>query len=72
MTALHPPIPLRILLPTPGYPAAFRHQCISASVRGNLAFDAQIAGVCREHGVDQLLTADRDFARFAALKVLEL
>jgi predicted nucleic acid-binding protein len=41
-------------------------------VRGNLAFDAQIAAVCHEHGIDQLLTADRDFARFAQLKVVEL
>ena len=62
---------VRVLLPTPGFPAAFRQQCISAGVRGNLVFDAQIAAVCREHGVDQLLTADRDFARFATLKVVE-
>lgn len=63
---------VRVLLPTPGYPLAFRRVCTSAGVRGNLAFDAQIAAVCREHGIDQLLTADRDFARFAQLKVVEL
>lgn len=63
---------VRVLLPTPGYPFAFRQVCTTAAVRGNLAFDAQIAAVCSEHGIDQLLTADRDFARFAQLKVVEL
>jgi toxin-antitoxin system PIN domain toxin len=63
---------VRVLLPTPGYPFAFREVCAAAAVRGNLAFDAQIAAVCQEHGIDQLLTVDRDFARFAQLKVVEL
>lgn len=35
-----------------------------ADARGNLAFDAQIAALCLRHGAT-LLTADRDFARFA-------
>lgn len=59
---------LRLLLPTEGYPSCFREACDSAGARGNLAFDAQIAAVCREHGVSELVTADRDFARFPALK----
>jgi toxin-antitoxin system PIN domain toxin len=63
---------LRILSPTPQFPTAFGAACRSAGARGNLAFDAQIAAVCREHGVDQLLTADRDFARFKALLALPL
>ena len=36
---------VRVLLPTPGYPSVFRRVCTSAGVRGNLAFDAQIAAV---------------------------
>lgn len=68
---LHSPS-VRVLLPTAGYPFAFQEACTSAAVRGNLAFDAQIAALCHEHGVDQLLTADRDFARFPALRVLDL
>jgi predicted nucleic acid-binding protein len=36
-------------------------------VRGNLAFDAQIVASCIEHGVRELITADRDFSRFAAI-----
>lgn len=59
---------VRLLLPSPKYAAIFRKMCESATVKGNLAFDAQIAAVCAEHGVSQLLTADRDFARFPAIE----
>lgn len=31
--------------------------------------DARIAALCVSHGVDELLTADRDFSRFPGLKV---
>ena len=31
---------------------------------GNLLHDAHIAALCIEHGVSELLTGDRDFARF--------
>ena len=39
---------------------------------GNLMFDAQIAALCREHGIDTLLTNDRDFERFEELRVRRL
>lgn len=35
---------------------------------GNLVHDAHIAALALEHGVSELLTADRDFARFPALR----
>lgn len=57
----------RLLLPGASYPGTFRAVCESAKVRGNLAFDAQIVASCAEHGVRDLLTADRDFARFTAI-----
>lgn len=57
----------RLLLPGDSYPGTFRAVCESAEVRGNLAFDAQIVTVCVEHGVHELITADRDFARFTGL-----
>jgi len=38
-----------------------------AAATGNLAHDAHIAALCREHGVRVLLTADRDFRRFGGL-----
>ena len=37
-------------------------------VTGNLTFDAQIVALCLEHGVRELLTADRDFQRFPEIK----
>lgn len=44
------------------------HEAIAqAQATGNLAFDAQIVALCREHGVRTLLTEDRDFARFSGL-----
>ena len=63
---------LRLLLPGPGYAGLFARACASAAVRGNLAFDAQMAAVCREHGITELLTADRDFARFPDLRPMRL
>ena len=43
-----------------------------ADAHGNLMFDAQIAALCREHGIDTLLTNDRDFERFEELRVRRL
>ncbi len=57
----------RLLLPSQTYVSTFRGVCEAAEVRGNLAFDAQIVASCTEHGVRDLITADRDFARFAAM-----
>ena len=57
----------RLLLPGQTYPSTFRSVCETAKVRGNLAFDAQIVASCIEHGVHDLITADRDFARFTAI-----
>lgn len=58
----------RLLLPGPNYRSVFRKTCEAGEIRGNLVFDAQIAAACLEHGVRDLITADRDFARFAGLK----
>lgn len=35
-----------------------------SGVTGNRVFDAHIAVLCIEHGVTELITADRDFTRF--------
>jgi len=50
---------------------------LAAAVRegaamGNLAFDAQVAALCRESGVSALLTEDRDFDRFPWLRTEHL
>ena len=63
---------LRILSPGPRYPAMYAEQVRRADARGNLAFDAQIAAVCREQGVSRILTLDRDFSRFPGLEIVEL
>jgi len=36
-----------------------------AAITGNLVHDAHIAALCIEHGVSELITGDRDFARFS-------
>ncbi len=40
------------------------------AARGNLIFDAHIATLCLEHGVSEILTADRDFARFPGIRAV--
>ena len=40
----------------------------ASGVAGNLVHDAHIAALCLEHGVSELLTGDRDFARFPSLR----
>lgn len=36
---------------------------------GSLLHDAHIAALCIEHGVSELVTADRDFRRFRGLRI---
>ena len=43
-----------------------------ADAHGNLIFDAQIVTLCQEHGINAVLTNDRDFERFEAMKLLRL
>lgn len=40
-----------------------------ARVQGGAIHDARIAAICRYHGVRELWSADRDFSRFAQLKL---
>jgi toxin-antitoxin system PIN domain toxin len=42
---------------------------LGARVQGAAVHDARIAAICLAHGVAELWSADRDFARFPALKV---
>jgi uncharacterized protein len=37
-------------------------------VIGPMVHDARVAAICLDHGVDEFLTADRDFSRFPDLK----
>ncbi len=49
-----------------------RESLLDGGASGNLVFDAQIVAVCREHGVDSILTQDRDFRRFSGMTVARL
>jgi toxin-antitoxin system PIN domain toxin len=41
----------------------------TGQVSGPMVHDARIAAICLSHGVSELLTLDRDFSRFPALRV---
>jgi hypothetical protein len=49
--------------------AHLERQVLAGEAAGNLALDAHIAALCIEHGVTELWTLDRDFARFPGLKI---
>lgn len=51
----------------PRHAAHLRHAVEGGRAAGNLAHDAHIAALCVEHGVRELWTLDRDFARFPGL-----
>ena len=47
------------------------HALLAASqVTGARIHDARVAALCRQHGVRELWSADRDFGRFAGVKVV--
>jgi toxin-antitoxin system PIN domain toxin len=60
---------LMLLGEGPRHAGAMREALFSGQATGNLVHDAHIAAILLEHGVRELWTADRDFARFAGLKV---
>lgn len=62
----------RVLSPGPRFWAVLRDLVTEAGARGNLAADAQIAAVCLEHGVGEILTEDRDFRRFQGIATRRL
>lgn len=51
----------------PSHPEHLRRLVSEGEATGNLVHDAHIAALCVEHGVRELLTADRDLARFPGL-----
>jgi toxin-antitoxin system PIN domain toxin len=52
-----------------GYLDSLAGIALGARVQGGAIHDARIAAICRFHGVRELWSADRDFSRFAAVKV---
>lgn len=55
------------VVPGPGHWAIFERLCPAAHAKGNLIPDAFLAALAIENGCE-LITADRDFARFPGLR----
>lgn len=58
-----------LLHETPEHLTILEGLCSSGRVSGPVVHDARIAALCREHGVRELWTSDRDFSRFPSLRV---
>lgn len=52
-----------------GYLDRLQDVAVRGKIEGGAIHDARIAALCLHHGVRELWTADRDFARFPALRV---
>jgi toxin-antitoxin system PIN domain toxin len=61
---------LVLLTEAPTHWPTLRALLAAGRVTGPLVHDARIAGLCRDHGVRELWSADRDFSRFAGLAVV--
>ncbi len=59
----------RMLGETDGFGAILRPFVQRPHVVGGVVHDARIAALCVAHGVDELLTRDRDFALFPELRL---
>jgi len=60
---------LVLLAESEEYWRELRQLASSARITGLRIHDARIAALCRQHQVRELWSADRDFGRFAELKV---
>jgi toxin-antitoxin system PIN domain toxin len=60
------------LTPTQRHPEVLREVLGEADATGNVVHDGHIAALMREHGVAEILTEDRDFGRFAGVRVVRL
>jgi uncharacterized protein len=56
---------------TTGCWPALRGRLAASRVAGPRVHDARIAALCRQHGVRELWTADRDFGCFAGLRFID-
>ncbi|MBV9437613.1 MAG: PIN domain-containing protein [Acidobacteria bacterium] len=61
---------LNLLSETDLHAAILQRVVRESAAKGNLMHDAHIATLCFEHGVAELITGDRDFARFPGLRTI--
>lgn len=59
---------ITFLSEAPGYLGVQRAIAGATGIRGGAIHDAKIAAICVQHGVTELLTADRDFSKFPGLR----
>lgn len=62
---------LQVLSPTSRHLAVFRDVLAESAATGGLVFDAEIFAVCLQHGVREILTADKDFRRFSGIRITD-
>ena len=60
---------LVLLAESPTHWSELRAVLEGSRATGGLVHDARVAALCRQHGVRELWTADRDFGRFRGLTV---
>lgn len=60
---------LRLISEGEGYWPQLREAMKRGGAAGTIVHDARVAAICRAHGVETLLTADRDFSRFPGLRI---
>ena len=60
---------LRMLGELRGHWDELRELLAAGKIAGGAVHDARVAAICREHGVHELWSADRDFTRIAGLSV---
>lgn len=59
---------VRLLGETVDFTAVLKRYALRPRVRGPVVHDARIAALCAAHGVEELLTVDRDFNLFPELR----
>ncbi|HML14595.1 MAG TPA: TA system VapC family ribonuclease toxin [Xanthobacteraceae bacterium] len=61
---------LVLLTESPTHWTTLRAILVESAITGPRVHDARIAALCRQHGVRELWSADRDFSRFAGLRLV--
>lgn len=61
-----------ILGPGQRYWPLLQQVLTQSQAAGNVVFDAQVAALCIEHGVETLVSEDRDFARFKGVEAMPI
>lgn len=63
---------LELLTESPKHWHTLERLLLGSGVTGSMVHDARIAAICLDRGVSELLTLDRDFERFADLRLRRL